>query len=147
MAALTKTIRNGIGIVGGGPASLWNVHKWNAFKWGEGTLDIGQRIVKLVSSSLSPTTTVGFRITHLISETLAPTTTVGFSVRKIIAESVTAAGDMSSEHLSDAAGYKYLFPDRTTEGESRSFAAWTAAASSTSGWSTAAAAATTWSDA
>ena len=96
MAAYSQSIRNGIGIVGGGPASLWNAHLWNAFKWGEGTLDIGQRITKLISSSLSPTSSVGFRVTHLISETITPTDAQGFSFRKLIAEGLTAAGDMAS---------------------------------------------------
>lgn len=166
MAAHSRTIRNGIGIVGGGPASLWNAFNWGAFKWGEGTRDIGQNVVKQVSSSISPTTSIpGFRVLHQIALSLSPTTTLGKSVthpireaistsdgfgrtlRLLVSESLTATGDMSSERVYDGAGYQRNFPDRTPEGERRTFATWSAPASSVSGWATAAAASTTWSDA
>ncbi len=164
MAALSKTIKNGVGVVGGGPASLWNAFNWNAFKWGEGSRDIGQNVVKGIASPVSPTTvmkgfsvlhqvstpltpvsTVGFRVLHLVTETFSPTSTIGLTLRHRISESITVTGDMSSESLRDAAGYRYNFPDRTSEGESRSFATWSSATSSSSGWTTAAAASTTWS--
>lgn len=147
MADYSQTIRNGIGIVGGGPASLWNAYNWGAFRWGEGTRDIGQNVVKGITNALSPTTTVGKAVVHLISESLSPTTTLGLTVRKLISESLTATGDMASERLYDSAGYQHVFPDRTSEGESRTFASWSQAASSTSGWTTASVASTTWSDA
>lgn len=145
MAALSQTIRNGIGIVGGGPASLWNAHNWNAFKWGEGTLDIGQIVVKGITNALSPTSARGVGVLHLITEAFAVSDAFGNTVRRLISESITATGDMTSESLRDASGYIYNFPDRTTEGESRTFATWSSSTSSASGWSTAAAASTTWS--
>lgn len=147
VAAFTQTIRNGVGVVGGGPASLWNAHLWGAFRWGEGTVDMGQQVRKLVTSSLAPTTATGVRVQLRIAESITLDSAIGFGLRKLISETVAAAGDLSSQRLRDGAGYQYLFPDRTPEGESRSFAAWTAGAGATSTWSTATAASTAWSDA
>ena len=148
MADFTQTIRNGVGVVGGGPASLWNAHNWAAFKWGEGTLDIGQIIVHgPVSSSLSPTTTVGKTIVHLISESLSLSASLGLTFIKGLSNTLSVSGDMASEELYDASGYRYMFPDRTAEGEERDFTTWTEGAASATTWTTATAVSTTWSDA
>lgn len=147
MAAYSQTIRNGVGIVGGGPASLWNAFNWGAFKWGEGTRDIGQNVVKGITNALTPATAHGFGVRHLISESFTPAAGFGLTVRHLISESLTATGDMASERVYDGAGYQRNFPDRTPEGESRTFATWSTPASSVSGWSAAGGASTTWSDA
>ena len=147
MTAYTQTIRNGVGVVGGGPASLWNAHLWNAFKWGEGTLDIGQNIVKGVGSSLSPTTAVGKAVVHLLTgDSITLSATIGLAFIKGLSNSISVSGDMASEGLYDAAGYRYMFPDRTAEGEDRDFTTWTQGADATTAWATATAASTTWSE-
>ena len=147
MTAYTQTIRNGVGVVGGGPASLWNAHLWNAFKWGEGTLDIGQNVVKGVGSSVSPISTVGKTVVHLITNSLTLSDALGRSLIKGLSNSIAASADMTSEALFDASGYRYMFPDRTAEGEERDFTSWSEGTVSASTWTTAAAASTTWSDA
>lgn len=146
MAAFSKTIRNGIGIVGGGPASLWNAYNWGAFKWGEGTRDIGQNVVHGVGSSFSPTSSVGKAVRHLISEAFSTTSSVGLTFLKYLSGSLTFSGDMASEQLYDAAGYRYTFPDRTTEGESRTTITWTQGPLGSTTWTESSDPSTTWSE-
>jgi hypothetical protein len=147
MASHSQTIRNGIGIVGGGPASRWNAHNWGSFRWGEGTVDMGQMVVKGVSASFSPLSTVGKSVVHHVSTgSLSLSNAHGTIVFKYLAGTITASGDMSSQQLFDMSGYRYSFPDRTTEGESRAFISWTQGAAASSAWSMTTATSTTWSE-
>lgn len=130
MADLTKTITNSLRCFGGAGSSRWNAYNWGSFLWGEGTVDLRTDVVKLIANSLS-----------------SDSANAGHQVQKLVAETLVAAGDLSSERLYDGSGYQHVFPDRTPEGESRSFISWTTAASSTSGWSEASAPSTSWSDA
>ena len=150
MADFTQTITNTVRCFGQGPSSKWNEYNWNAFKWGEGTTDIKTDVRHLISESISSSD--GFaqkQIFHLLD--MQTVTLDGMEVYRSyafqVSESVGVVGDMSSEGLTDGSGYRYVFPDRTTEGESRSFASWTQMAGASTTWATATAATNTWSEA
>jgi len=129
VANLSQTITNQVRCFGAGPSSLWNSHNWGSFRWGEGTRDIRTDVLKGISNTLTPTSTIP-----------------GFQIRKGISETITVVGDMGSEELSDSAGYEYVFPDRTTEAEDRSFATWSTASSAAGSWTAASAASSAWSE-
>jgi hypothetical protein len=152
MTDFTKTITAAVNCFGQGPASLWNAYNWNAFNWGEGTADIRTDVWHLLTAQ-TVTPADGYaqkRIAHLL--TPQTVTLNGMEVFRSYAYTVvvtaSVVGDMGSEGLTDGSGYSYVYPDRTTEGESRAFATWTEQVASAATWATAGAApSTTWSEA
>lgn len=147
MTNFTQTLTVSVRFFGNGPASLWNAYNWGAFNWGEGTADIRTQSLHLISESLTPTSDPARKnVFHLLDgETLTLTSDdyryYGFTV----GSTLSIDADMGSEGLRDGSGYLYVFPDRTSEAEDRSFASWTQGSASSSTWTTAGAAATTWS--
>ena len=127
MANLSQTVTNSLNLFGVAPSDKWNAYAWNAFKWGEGTQDLGVHIIHAITNSITPDTTVIFSVTKLLSNTL------------------TVTEDMSSERLTDSEGYAYVFPDNTTELEGRDFTTWTAGTSGSATWTSGTTAVTTWS--
>ena len=121
------TVANSLNLFGVAPSDKWNAYAWNAFLWGEGTADLGVAVVHLISNSLTLSDAYGKGVTKLVSETLSVT------------------GDMSSEVLFDAEGYRYVFPDRTTEGEERDFSTWTSGTAASATWTSGTVTSTTWS--
>lgn len=149
MANFTQTITNTVRCFGQGPSSKWSDYAWNAFKWGEGTTDIKTDVRHLLTAQ-TVTPSDGYaqkKVYHrLTAQTISPDTTLYRAWSYRIHESVIVVGDMGSEGLRDGAGYFYVFPDRVTEGEDRSFATWSEASASATTWTAAAAASTTWSE-
>lgn len=134
MTDFSQTIAVAVNCFGGSPASRWGTNSnitmvWGSTKWGEGSVDLETRTVKL------------------ISESIAGSETITKSPRHLISEAMTLVGDMGTETLQDQAGYYRVFPDRVTDAEDRSFTTWTSAAAAGGSWSTAAATTTTWSEA
>lgn len=149
MADYTITVTGTVRCFGQGPSSLWNAYSWNAFKWGEGTVDIKTDVRHLISESTSPDT--GFaqkKVRHLISETATfADGTIYRSYPKSISESLSLAGEMSSEQVLDGSGYNRVFQGGVTDAESRTTTTWTSGTFDTETWATATAATTTWSQA
>jgi hypothetical protein len=127
VADFNITVSNSLNIFGPAPSNKWNVHNWNAFLWGEGTTDLIASVGKFISNSLASDSAV---------EKLPV---------RVITNSLTLTGDMSSQGLKDSAGYSYVFPDRTTDGEERDFPTWTEGAGQSTTWTTASATTSSWS--
>ncbi len=121
---------------------------WGTTKWGENSRPMDKAMQHVFSC---PVVTSGFvfskDVVHYVADSAAVTNALTKQPYFTISETLTLVADMGAESLSDAAGYKYVFPDRVTDGEDRSFATWASAAAAGGTWSTAAAATTTWSDA
>lgn len=131
MADFTQTISVGINCFGVAPSSKWLAWNWNEFRWGEGTVDLETRTVKFLAvGSITPSDALSQR---------------SFS-KAISVGTISLSEDLSSEGLRDGSGYLYVFPDRTSEGESRTYVTWTEGTDASSTWSAASAASTTWSD-
>jgi hypothetical protein len=134
VADFVKTISVGISLFGGSPASRWGTNSgitsvWNAFQWGEGTVDLETRTEKTIANTLSPTSDLASKNPiHVITETLTP------------------GSETTFESLRDLAGYSYVFPDRVTDAEDRFFASWSTGAAGAGTWSTATASSTSWSE-
>jgi len=127
VADFTKTITVSVNLFGVAPSNKWNAHNWNAFLWGEGTTGLEARVVKV------------------ITESVTPTLSVQKAVQRVRSLALTLSGETSSETLKDAAGYLYVFPDRTTDAEGRDIPTWTSGVAATASWATAALATVTWS--
>lgn len=94
MANFVKTITNAITVFGGEKTTRWNSMVWGTDKWGYGSYDGIQLVVKVIGNAL------------LASNTLSRLQ-VGYN--RTITNSVRLSADMVSEELLDAAGYKFLF--------------------------------------
>lgn len=130
MSAFSITVTNRLNVFGAAPSDTWGSYNWGAFVWGDGTADLSTRMVKLVANQMS----------------LAPDSAVlGLRLVKLLTVDLSVTGDMSSEQLRDGQGYLYVFPDRTTEGESRATVTWSTSSSQAVSWSSGTAASTTWS--
>lgn len=130
MADLSISISNSLNCFGGAPTNKWNAFEWGDFLWGEGTADMLQMVVKVLpGDALSLTGAVTAKsLTHRLAETLQP------------------SGDMTSELLSDGAGYTYLSPDRAADGEARDPVDWTEAQDQQAGWTEGAEPSTDWTE-
>ncbi len=129
MAAYSITVANRLSVFGAAPSDKWGSYAWNAFKWGDGTADLGTRVVKLVANAMA----------------VSSDSAMAFRFVKRLLNDVVMTGDMGSEQLRDGEGYLYVFPDRTTEGESRATVTWTQGSAQTSSYSASAVVLTTWS--
>lgn len=101
---------------------------WGSSQWGEGSRTLEKTVGKVVSESLTLDGAVAAK-----------------SVSKLLSETLTLSGDMGAEELLDGQGYRYVFPDRVTDAEDRSFATWSTAAAGGGTWSTFTATSTSWS--
>jgi hypothetical protein len=128
LADLSITVSNQLNVFGAAPSDKWGAFNWNAFTWGDGTADLGVHVVKLISETLTPDSAMG-----------------GFSVVMLVSDSLTPTSEMTSETLRDAAGYSYVFPDRTTDAENRDFVTWTAGSTGTVTWTASSTTSTSWS--
>lgn len=126
MADHTITIVNSINVFGGAPTNKWGSMVWGVEAWGYGDVDLIQSVFKKISNTF----TVSDGVTK--------------SVGKKIAEVLYVDADMSSEHLKDAAGYSYIFPNNTDEGESRIDTQYSNVSYNSATYSDVAATATTW---
>lgn len=128
MADFSVTINTGLRVFGIAPASQWGAYNWGAFLWGEGTTDLATAYEKQLSDTLSSDSAISERdIWH-----------------ELAADAVTLSADMGSEALFSG-GYSYVFPDRVTEGESRTFTSWSSGTATQPAWTSATASQTTWS--
>lgn len=128
MTAFIKTITCSVNIFGVSPSDKWNQYNWAAFKWGEGTNDTAVYVNHVLGNTLTLDSAL----------TKAP----GIHLR---AQTLSVGVDMSSEGVRDTHGYSRVFPDRTTQGESRTFTTWATPASASVSWSQATPTTTTWS--
>ena len=145
MTAYSITVSNSLRAFGGGPPSLWNAYNWNAYKWGEGTATIPHQVVHLVTNTLTPDSARFFNFTHLVENTLSPDTTINYRVVFLIQNTLAFTAEPSAEYLQDGEGYTYVFPDRTTNADSRSTASWTSSTGGSAAWTSMAVTTTTWS--
>ena len=101
---------------------------WGTSLWGEGSRSIDKTVQKVIAESLTLDGAVAAK-----------------SVSKVLTETLALSGDMASEELLDGAGYRYVYPDRVTDAEDRTFASWSTAAAGGGTWSTFTATSTSWS--
>jgi hypothetical protein len=146
MTAYSITVSSPMRFLGLAPTDKWNAYAWNAFKWGEGTAPIDWDFTHVISSSFSPLSAMAFNVVHLISNDLTFSAGDAENITAYVSGGVfVMTSETTSEVLRDGQGYLYVFPDRVTDGENRSFTSWTSGTTTSVTWSTAAAAATTWS--
>ena len=124
------TISNTLTLLGAADTNKWDAYNWGSFNWGEGSVDLETHFTKFLEDSITLDSAVSAEAAFVVN----------------ISETLTLSGDLGSQQLQDAAGYSYVFPDRTTEGEDRDFTTWTAGTASSSVWTSAAATSTTWSE-
>ncbi len=149
MANFSKTITNSVRLFGQGPSSKWSAHNWNAFRWGEGTVDIRTDVVHYTGTALNAASSVQKSVFHYLDTQLQvlDSSVLKSASRTINMGAITVGGDLFSETLRDGSGYQYNFPDRTAEGESRTFVTWTQAVDGSAAWTMTTAPSTTWSEA
>ena len=116
MTLLTQTITNSITMFGIGPTTKWGTAVFGTSKWGEGSEDLGQVVIKQIDNSVSPDTTVNFKYVKGINETL----TFDFE------------GDF--EGLYDGI-WGYVFTKPTNDNDERNVTTWVDDPDETSGWS------------
>lgn len=126
MTAYSMTVTNSVNMFGIAPPNMWNDYQWGAFLWGEGTADLITRTTKVLANSVAGASAVYKTPMHVISNSLTP------------------SADMGAEYVRQGS-YYHVFPDRTTDAESRDTPTWTAASSTAPTWTSAAAGSTTWS--
>lgn len=146
MTAFSKTIVVSISLFGYAPPSLWNQYNWGSFKWGEGTNTTPRTISHVYTNSLGSDSTVVNSVSKLIDNSLGSDSTVAKDTGRTIAIGTLGVNvDMAGEALADSEGYAHIFPDRTAQGESRSFETWADAADPSDTWASAAVSSTFWS--
>lgn len=130
MADLSQTITNSLVVFGPAPSDKWNASYavWNAFKWGEGTIDLTVSALKVLSETLS------------LADSLSKV--MDFNVTT--ANQLATTSDMILEQLGNG-DYSRLFPGGVTNGESRIETSWGAGSSTTPSWSSGTASSTSWS--
>lgn len=140
------TVTNSVRAFGGGPSSLWNAYNWNAFKWGDGTVKIPDRITKQISNSLTPDSARYFRFVHLVAVDPLTVDSARFvRFKKLIANEISPTGDSTGQYVFDAAGYYHVQPGGTTNNNDRVDSTWAAATRTAPVWAAGTASSTTWS--
>jgi hypothetical protein len=115
MASFTQTISNTFKVFGPDVTYLWNAFNWGEGYWGldnDLDLDIG----KLYSSTVTGAVSHVFGVEHQIDD---QTTTVGVNlsfdvVHTLSAQTITGSDGFDDLSLTDAAGYEYVYPSKTT---------------------------------
>lgn len=130
MADFSIAINNSLNLFGLADTDKWNAYNWNAFIWGEGTLDSEQLVDKTITAGS-------------IGSDSAITTIVDFLLS--FTNSIGSEADMFSEGLTDGSGYSYVYPDDVTDAESRYFPTYSSQSVASTTWSTATVSTTTWS--
>jgi hypothetical protein len=147
MADFTKNVTNPVRVFAGGGASLWGVYNWNAFLWGEGTVEFRQDVVHVYSNSIP--VTQAFAQKDVVHYMDANTITCGDQfikhARVDLSNSCSVSSETTSETLRDGSGYAYVFTSDTIEAEDRDTAVWASAAGGSNTWTSAAGVTTTWS--
>lgn len=129
MANLTITITNSIRCFGPAPSDKWNAYNWNAFKYGEGTVDLAVNVGKFLSNSITTDNAL----------------TIVTNINKVITNTIAMTSENASEGLKDSDGFSYVFVSNTTNGESRSFSTWASGTANAPTWASGTAGSTTWS--
>lgn len=127
MADHSVSISNRLNLLGPGPCSLWGTFIWGTDYWGAGSKDLPCAVVKLLENSGS----LSDDYSHL--------------VEKIVENSQASTAEMSSESLTDGAGYYYEFTYPTTDAENRNNTTYTEGAAASTSFTTVADASTSWS--
>jgi hypothetical protein len=115
MADFTQTITNTFKVFGPDVTYLWNEFLWGTGYWGvDGDLDLD--IGKLYSSTVTGTVALTFDAIHILP---VQTTTVDVAltfdvVHTLSAQTITGSDAFSDLSLTDAAGYEYVYPSKTT---------------------------------
>jgi hypothetical protein len=145
MANLSITVTNTLDVHGPAAATVWNTFLWGAANWGQ-SADLGTQVEHVVDTTLSPTSEPMKLVTKFVDDEgvfLASELEKIFYM--LVNNSITLLADMQSERLQESNGYFYLYPDRTTDAESRAVNTYTAGTGPGSSWTPVAAAATSWS--
>ena len=107
MATFTATISASIVVFGGSPTTNWNEYNWGEALWGDGGTSV-QNVFKVLENSQLSTSAVGKGARHIVATQVC-----------------TVVADKGGETHFDGAGYKYVFPKPTTDGEDRVETEWT----------------------
>ena len=115
MASFTQTITNTFKVFGPDVTYLWNSFNWGEGYWGVDS-DLDLDIGKLYSNSVSGSVALTFDVVHSLA---AKTTTVGVAltfdvVHTLPAQNITGSDGFDDLSLTDAAGYEYIYPSKTT---------------------------------
>jgi len=162
VTAYSKTISNGIGIVAVGPADAWGAYNWNAFKWGEGTVDFGSSVSKGVDNTPTMSSSLNFQEMHLVDVTPTFDTSMGFMAFHSVDSSFSLDNSMgmipyigisltlsfASETVSETlynGNWAYVMPNNTTNFEDKTSTTWAAASTTAPTWTAVTPASTTWS--
>lgn len=105
MATLTKTISNRISVSGPTPTNKWGTMLWGQ-NWGESKDGI-------------------LSVNKLLSNVLTFTDAFQSAASKLISNTIVFRSGVDFVSLSDGSGYKYVFPDNTTDPDNRYFPTWT----------------------
>lgn len=129
MADAAITISNGLNVHGIAPSNVWGTMTWNQ-KWGSGDLGL-------------PVTVEKFLAMETLTMDLVESHDVTFI--KTFSHTLSVAGDLSNEGLSDAAGYNKL-ADGSANFENRVFTSYSEAAEPTTTFTEVPRPGTTWSE-
>lgn len=131
MADFTKTITNSLRMFGGGPSTKWGqalypyTMTWGSTKWGEGSF----RVV--------------FGAEILLSNVLSAGSTISNQTQKVIQTTLTFAGAMNSEILTNG-DWRIVFVSDTTNVQDRDMANWTEVSEAVTTFTCLAVGSTTW---
>lgn len=148
MADYVKTITNEVRFFGGKTSTKWGANQfpytmtWGTSLWGYG-FSLIIDVDKIISDTLTPTTTIIKDSQKLIEDSISPTSEVSKEPFITILNTFTVSGDLSSEKKYSG-DWSYVFVSDTTEGEERDFPTWTTATSSNGSFTTSTISSTTW---
>ncbi len=127
MADFSITISNRLQVFGSGPSTKWNALTWSSGKWGEGTNEIVQDVIKNISNSLSLSDDYTFGSSKTISNAIYPTF------------------EMASEYLTDANGYYFVFVGGLSDAENQIITTYTEGSQASTSYTSATGGSTVWS--
>lgn len=134
MAQFNATISERLNIFGLSPSDKWAEYNWGSFKWGEGTNQIPTGILAAVAVSAAVTHGVGLGVGLAVAETETLSSDAPASPVIPISETQGSSSGLDDINVLDAAGYYYVFPDRTTDGEQAETITWASATAASPVW-------------
>lgn len=132
MADYTKTVAESLRVFGSGPSTKWGTYNdyvmtWGVDKWGEGSEDSPQQVMKVIGESVAPTEALGPRqVTALLgTETVILTDDMAKSTTRILnSDSILASDALRDVYLQNGM-YYYKFISNTIDAEERDIATYT----------------------
>lgn len=128
MANFNITISNSLNTFGLAESDKWGSYNWNAFLWGEGTMDL-QTILNLIVNT-----------SDILVDTSIATI---LQINSIIDNALSLGADMSRETLTDGSGYAYVFGSDTNI-ENKTSTSYSTVSPVTTTWTPRAASSTSW---